>query len=85
MIAIPTVIVAPLVCKWDSNRGLMRKAAVRFGCSIGRLVDRMEYVGPLDVPDLLPGRQQSCGDCESSFLTCCPPGSSRVASHSRLS
>ena len=46
VIAIPTVIVAPLVCKWDSNRGLMRKAAVRFGCSIGRLVDRMGHVGP---------------------------------------
>ena len=51
VIAIPTVIVtvAPSVCKWDSNRGLMRETALHFGCSIGRLVDRMEYVGPLGV------------------------------------
>ena len=84
-IAIVIVTVAPSVCKWDSNRGLMREAALRFGCLIGRLFDQIEDVGPLGVPDLLPGRKQSCGDCESSFLTCCPPGSSRVASHSRLS
>ena len=42
--AIPIVTVAPMVYKWDSNRGLMREAAVRFGCSIGRTVNLVSGV-----------------------------------------